>query len=168
MYNPVFGQVNALFRALGLEWLIQDWLGDPDVALYSVFIAFIWQSVGLSMVLFLAGLQTVPGDLKEAATVDGASPRQVFTAVTFPALRPTFVVVTVLAIINSLKVFDLIVGMTAGGPAQSTEVLALWSYNQSFGMHDYGNGMAIAMVLLLVTLVIVVPYMAWMSRRGDM
>jgi raffinose/stachyose/melibiose transport system permease protein len=167
MYNPIFGIVNATMEALGLEWLIQDWLGDPDVALFSILVAYAWQATGAAMVLFLAGLQNVPTELKEAARVDGANRRQVFRAVTFPALMPTFVVVTVLSIISSLKVFDLVYGMTGGGPAQSTQVLALWSYTQSFTLHDYGNGMAVAMVLLAVTLVIVIPYYFWMGRRDE-
>ncbi|HZW02160.1 MAG TPA: sugar ABC transporter permease, partial [Candidatus Deferrimicrobium sp.] len=167
MYNPIFGIVSATFEALGLEWLIQDWLGDPDVALYSILVAYAWQATGAAMVLFLAGLQNVSQELKEAARVDGASHVQVFRSVTFPALMPTFVVVTVLSIINSLKVFDLVYGMTGGGPAQSTQVLALWSYTQSFTLHDYGNGMAVAMVLLAVTLAIVIPYYIWMGRRDD-
>lgn len=167
MYNPIFGIVNATMEALGLEWLIQDWLGDPDVALFSILVAYAWQATGAAMVLFLAGLQNVPTELKEAARVDGANRRQVFRAVTFPALMPTFVVVTVLSIISSLKVFDLVYGMTGGGPAQSTQVLALWSYTQSFTLHDYGNGMAVAMVLLAVTLVIVIPYYLWMGRRDE-
>ncbi len=167
MYNPIFGLVNAAMEALGLEWLIQDWLGDPDIALFSILVAYSWQATGAAMVLFLAGLQNVPTELREAARVDGANRRQVFRAVTFPALMPTFVVVTVLSIISSLKVFDLVYGMTLGGPAQSTQVLALWSYTQSFGLHDYGNGMAVAMVLLAVTLVIVIPYYIWMGRRDD-
>jgi raffinose/stachyose/melibiose transport system permease protein len=167
MYNPIFGIVNATFEALGLEWLIQDWLGDPDIALYSILVAYAWQATGAAMVLFLAGLQNVPTELREAARVDGANRRQVFRAVTFPALMPTFVVVTVLSIISSLKVFDLVYGMTGGGPAQSTQVLALWSYTQSFTLHDYGNGMAVAMVLLAVTLAIVIPYYLWMGRRDE-
>jgi raffinose/stachyose/melibiose transport system permease protein len=167
MYNPIFGLVNATMEAMGLEGLIQDWLGDPDVALYSVLVAYVWQSTGVAMVLFLAGLQNVPSELKEAARVDGANHRQTFRAVTFPALMPTFVVVTVLSIISSLKVFDLVYGMTGGGPAQSTQVLALWSYTQSFRLHDYGNGMAVAMVLLVVTLIVVVPYYAWIGRREE-
>jgi raffinose/stachyose/melibiose transport system permease protein len=166
LYNPLLGLFNVLLKSLGLGFLIQDWLGDPDVALYSIFIAYIWQSSGANMVLFLAGLQGVPDELKEAARVDGANPWRVFWNVVLPSLRQTTIVVTVLTIINSLKVFDLIVGMTSGGPGQSTQVLALWSYTQSFGLRDFGNGMAVAIVLLALTLVIVIPYMMWITR-GD-
>ncbi len=165
MYNPLLGLFNSLLKSLGLGFLIQDWLGDPNVALYSIFIAYVWQSSGANMVLFLAGLQGVPEELKEAAKVDGANAPRVFWNVTLPSLRQAMIVVTVLTIINSLKVFDLIVGMTSGGPGQSTQVLALWSYTQSFGLRDFGNGMAVAIVLLVLTLVIVVPYVLWISRE---
>lgn len=146
---------------------IQDWLGDPTIALYSVFVAFVWQSTGYSMVLFLAGLQTVPQELVEAARIDGASPWQVFRNVILPALRPTLTVVLVLTVISSLKVFDLIVGMTGGGPAQSTQVLALWSYSQSFLNHNFGAGNALAVILLVVTLALVLPYLVWTLKEDD-
>lgn len=166
IYNPTLGFVNQLLRAVGLGDLAQSWLGDPQFALASIFVANIWQAVGFSMVLFLAGLQSVPLELVEAAKLDGAGAWQRFRNVTLPALRPTTVVVVILTIINALKVFDLVVGLTGGGPAQSTQVLALWSYTQSFTNHEYGMGGAVATVLLLVTLALVIPYMAW-SMRGD-
>lgn len=166
IYNPTLGLVNQTLRELGLgEWAL-TWLGDPKIALYSVFVASVWQAVGFPMVLFLAGLQTVPPELVEAAKLDGANSWGVFLHVTLPALKPTTVVVVILTIINSLKVFDLIVGMTGGGPAQSTQVLALWSYTQSFSNNQFGAGAAVATVLLVVSLCLVVPYMAW-SMKGD-
>jgi carbohydrate ABC transporter membrane protein 1, CUT1 family (TC 3.A.1.1.-) len=166
IYNPTLGFVNQFLTAVGLGDWTQSWLGDPQFALGSIFVANIWQAVGFSMVLFLAGLQTVPVELVEAAKLDGANAWQRFRAVTLPALRPTTVVVVILTIINSLKVFDLVVGMTGGGPAQSTQVLALWSYTQSFTNHQFGMGGAVATVLLIVTLALVIPYMAW-SMKGE-
>ncbi|WP_337060854.1 carbohydrate ABC transporter permease [Kineococcus sp. G2] len=166
IYNPTLGAVNQILEGVGLGSWTQQWLGDPDIALYSVFVAAVWQGVGFTMVLFLAGLQQVPQELIDAAKVDGAGRWQVFKAVTLPALRPTTVVVVILTIINSLKVFDLIVGMTGGGPAQSTQVLALWSYTQSFSNHSFGMGGAVATVLLLLSLCLVVPYMIW-SMKGE-
>lgn len=167
MYNPNFGVVNYTLTALGLEGLIQSWLGNPTIALFSIFVASTWVVTGLNMVLFLAGLQNVPRDLVEAALVDGAGAWQRFRNVTIPSLQPTIVIVIALTVINSLKVFDLIVGMTNGGPAQSTQVLALWSFTQSFGNHNFGEGNAIATILLIVTLVIVVPYVLWTQRGGE-
>jgi raffinose/stachyose/melibiose transport system permease protein len=166
IYNPTLGAVNQFLEAIGLGAWTQSWLGDPQFALGSIFVASIWQGVGFSMVLFLAGLQTVPAELVEAAKLDGANAWQRFRAVTLPALRPTTIVVIILTIINALKVFDLVVGMTGGGPAQSTQVLALWSYTQSFTNHQFGMGGATATVLLVVTLALVIPYMAW-SMKGE-
>lgn len=167
IYNPTLGLVNQTLHQVGLGDWAQTWLGDPNIAIYSVFVASIWQAVGFPMVLFLAGLQSVPQELVEAARIDGAGALQVFRNVTLPALRPTTVVVVILTIISSLKVFDLIVGMTGGGPAQSTQVLALWSYTQSFANHDFGAGGAVATVLLVISLVLVVPYMLWSLKGQD-
>ncbi len=166
IYAPSIGAVDQALTLVGLGSWSHQWLGDPRIALYSVFVAAIWQGIGFNMVLFLAGLQQVPKELEEAAEIDGAGTWQRFRAVTVPALRPTTVVVVILTIINSLKVFELIVGMTGGGPAQSTQVLALWSYTQSFSNHNFGMGGATATILLLISLVLVVPYLAW-SMKGD-
>jgi raffinose/stachyose/melibiose transport system permease protein len=165
MYNPNFCVVNDSLRRLGLDGLAQQWLGEPRIALFSIFVASVWIVTGLNMVLFLAGLQNVEQELVDAAHIDGAGPVNVFRFVTLPALRPVVIIVVVLTIINSLKVFDLIVGMTGGGPAQSTQVLALWSYTQSFGHHSFGTGNAIAVVLLVITLIIVIPYLVWSMRE---
>lgn len=167
IYNPVFGLLNGLLDTLGLEHLSSNWLGEPATALYSIFIASVWQSAGVNMVLFLAGLQLVRRDLIESALIDGANAWQLFRNVTVPALRGTFIVVIVLTVIGSLKAYDLIVGMTGGGPAQSTQMLALWSVDQSFGQASFGRGSAVAMVLLALTLVIVVPYLLFTQRTND-
>lgn len=165
MYNPFMGFLNAVLTEMGLERWIQPWLGDEKVAIYSVFAAYVWTATGPSMLLFLAGLQNVPQELIDAARVDGANFPQVFRHVTLPCLRPAFTIVVALTIINSLKVFDLVYQMTFGGPAQSTQVLASWTYFQAFSLHNYGQGMATAMVLLLFTLAIVVPYIRWATRE---
>jgi raffinose/stachyose/melibiose transport system permease protein len=166
IYDPNFGVLNKLLELIGIDSTGRAWLGDPDTALYATFAASVWTVAGLNMVLFLAGLQNIPRELTEAARIDGASTPQVFRHVTLPGLRPAIVIVVVLTIINSLKAFDLLVGATGGGPAQKTQVLALWTYTLSFGNHDFGAGNAVATVLLVVTLVVVVPYLAWSMRQG--
>lgn len=167
IYNPTLGAVNQVLTALGLGSWTHEWLGDPKIALYSIFVASVWQGVGFNMILFLAGLQQVPPELVEAAKLDGARGRQIFRHVTMPALRPTFVVVVILTIIASLKVFELVVGMTGGGPAQSTQVLALWSYTLSFSNHNFGQGGAVATVLLVISLCLIVPYLNWALKGED-
>ncbi|MEP3046159.1 MAG: sugar ABC transporter permease [Roseibium sp.] len=167
MYDPFFGLFTQMLASLGLGSLTQDWLGDKDIALYSIFVAYIWQTVGFSMVLFLAGLQGVDRSLIDAARIDGANRREVFKYVTLPALRPTITIVLVLSTISSLKAFDIVYGMTGGGPAQSTQMLALWAFTQSMGIFDFGRGSAVSVVLLVITLAIVVPYMRWSQAREE-
>jgi raffinose/stachyose/melibiose transport system permease protein len=168
MYDPFFGLFNGMLTYWGLDGWIMDWLGDKKVALWSVFVAHVWQSVGFSMVLFLAGLQGVSSTLIEAARIDGAGRWGVFRYVTLPALVPTMTVVFVLSLINSLKAFDIVYGMTGGGPAQSTQMLAMWAYTQSMQLGVFGRGAAVSVVLLLITLVVVIPYMRWMFKREEM
>ncbi len=167
MYDPFFGLFNGLLTALGLQGLIQDWLGDRDVALYSMFVAYVWQTVGFSLVLLLAGLQNVSPTLLEASRVDGASRFQAFRYVTLPALRPSITIVLILSVINSLKAFDIVYGMTQGGPAQSTQMLALWAFTQAMQLGDFGRGAAISVVLLLITTAIVIPYLRWMRGHRE-
>lgn len=164
MYDPFFGLFNNLLTAWHLQGWIVDWLGDRHYALGSVFAAHVWQSVGFSMVLFLAGLQSVSTTLIEAARIDGAGRWAIFRHVTLPALRPTLAVVLVLSVVNSLKAFEIIYGMTGGGPGQSTQMLAMWAYTQAMQLGDFGKGAAVSVILLLITLVIVVPYLRWSLR----
>jgi raffinose/stachyose/melibiose transport system permease protein len=164
IYNPTLGLANEILRSLGVKGFLPDWLGNGRIALYSVFIAYVWQATGTPMILWLAGLQGVPEELIAAARVDGANRLQTFVYVTLPALRHTTIIVISLTIINSLKVFDMIYGMTYGGPGQATNVLATWSYFKAFNGQDFGGGMAVATVLLVITMCIVLPYILWMSR----
>lgn len=165
MYDPNYGIVNSLLNAIGTNSLVHNWLADPNTVLLAVFIASAWVTTGVTMVLFVAGLQNVSDELIDAAKVDGAGKMGIFWNVTVPALKPTFVIVFVTTIINSLKVFDLVVGMTFGGPAQKTQVMALWSYQQSFRNHMFGYGTAISTILLIMTVIIVVPYLIWNFRE---
>ncbi len=165
MYDPFFGLFNQVLTSLGLAGLIKDWLGNGDIALYAVFIGYVWQTAGFSLVLFLAGLQGVSPTIVEAARIDGAGRWEVFRYVTLPALRTTITIVVILSLINSLKAFDIVYGMTGGGPAQATQMLAMWAYTQAMQLGDFGRGSAISVVLLVVTLAIVIPYLRWSLRR---
>ncbi|WP_027998806.1 carbohydrate ABC transporter permease [Sinorhizobium arboris] len=167
MYDPFFGLFSQLMTNMGMASSIPDWLGDRTIALYCVFVAHLWHSVGFSMVLFLAGLQSVSQTLVEASRIDGAGGWGVFRYVTLPALRPTITIVLVLSVINSLKAFDIVYGLTGGGPAQSTQMLALWAFTQAMQIFDYGRGAAISVVLLLITVAIVVPYLRWTQKQEE-
>nr|WP_064250447.1 sugar ABC transporter permease [Rhizobium leguminosarum]OAP89190.1 ABC transporter permease [Rhizobium leguminosarum] len=167
MYDPFFGLFSQLLTSWGMQGWIKDWLGNRDIALYSVFVAYLWQTVGFSMVLFLAGLQNVSQTLVEAARIDGAGRWAVFKHVTLPALRPTITIVLVLSVISSLKAFDIVYGLTGGGPAQSTQMLALWAFTQAMQIFDFGRGAAISVVLLLITMAVVIPYLQWTQKHEE-
>ncbi|MBY3125604.1 carbohydrate ABC transporter permease [Rhizobium laguerreae] len=167
MYDPFFGLFSQLLTSWGMQGWINDWLGNRDIALYSVFVAYLWQTVGFSMVLFLAGLQNVSQTLVEAARIDGAGRWAVFKHVTMPALRPTITIVLVLSVISSLKAFDIVYGLTGGGPAQSTQMLALWAFTQAMQIFDFGRGAAISVVLLLITMAVVIPYLKWTQKHEE-
>ncbi|MEH7911730.1 sugar ABC transporter permease [Rhizobium laguerreae] len=167
MYDPFFGLFSQLLTSWGMQGWINDWLGNRDIALYSVFVAYLWQTVGFSMVLFLAGLQNVSQTLVEAARIDGAGRWAVFKYVTLPALRPTITIVLVLSVISSLKAFDIVYGLTGGGPAQSTQMLALWAFTQAMQIFDFGRGAAISVVLLLITMAVVIPYLKWTQKHEE-
>jgi raffinose/stachyose/melibiose transport system permease protein len=167
MYDPFFGLFAYILTNMGFGMSIPDFLGNREIALYSVFVAYVWQQVGFSMVLFLAGLQNVDRSLVEAAQIDGAGRWKLFKHVTLPAIAPTITIVLVLSLIQSLKAFDIIYGLTGGGPAQSTQMLALWAFTQSMQIFDFGRGGAISVVLLLITIAIVIPYLRWSMRREE-
>lgn len=165
MYDPFFGLFAQMLTNWGFGTSIPDFLGNRETALYWVFVAYVWQQVGFSMVLFLAALQNVDNSLVEAAQIDGAGRRKIFRHVTLPAIAPTVTIVLVLSLIQSLKAFDIVYGLTGGGPSQSTQMLALWAFTQSMQIFDFGRGGAISVVLLVITVAIVIPYLRWSMRR---
>ena len=122
---------------------------------------------GFRLFCFLPDCRTSRQTLVEASRIDGAGRFEVFRYVTLPALRPSITIVLILSIINSLKAFDIVYGMTGGGPAQSTQMLALWAFTQAMQLGDFGRGAAISVVLLLITIAIVIPYLRWMRTQQE-
>lgn len=166
LYAPD-GAINSTLRAVGLEGLRQDWLGDPDIALWSVSAIVIWQFSGYSMVIFLAGLQSVPPELHEAADVDGAGPVRRFTHITLPLLKPAITINVMLALIGGFKLFDQVYVTTGGGPGHSTETLSTLIYKNAFQFGEFGYSTAIAVVLaVIVAAVSAVQYRGLASRKG--
>ncbi|WNS42883.1 sugar ABC transporter permease [Paenibacillus sp. MMS20-IR301] len=168
LYHPSKGFFNVVLEQLGLGAWAHAWLADPRTALAAVFVAGVWQGVGLPMVLFLAGLQTIPRDCYEAAIIDGAKPRQSFRYITVPLLSETFVIVFATTLVNAMKVYDIIYGMTAGGPAQSTQVLSSWMYYQTFKLNNIGAGSAISWVLVFITMIVIIPYVIYTNKKSHL
>lgn len=150
VYNPdPESGLNGILGAVGLGSWRQDWLGDPDLALWSVAFMVVWQFAGYSMVIFLAGLESVPDNLHEAAMIDGAGRWQRFRHVTWPLLAPAVTVNVMLSTIGGLKLFDQVYAATNGGPGHASETLSTVIYKQAFVFGNYGYSTAIALVLAL-------------------
>lgn len=167
IYQPRWGLLNVVLRELGLEQYARAWLAKADSALPAVIAAWSWQQIGLAMVIFLAGLTAVPTELTEAAQIDGANRRQSLRHVVIPMLRPASIVVIALAVINSLKSFDVVYVMTKGGPFHSSDTLAMFMYNECFQKYYMGYGSASAVVLFLIALVVVAFYFVWQMRAME-
>ena len=165
--SPEFGLVNPLLGRVGLASWQRAWLGDPATALPAVIGVDVWKNFGLSMFLFVAGLKNVPAEYYEAASIDGANAWQKFWSITLPSLRPVTAVVVILASINTLKLFDLVYVMTAGGPNHASEVLTTWMYAQGFMFNNMGYGSALAVVLLAITFALTTIQFRLMSRGDD-
>lgn len=165
LMNPVLGIINTQLEAIGLGSWTQDWLGDPKLSMYSVVFTNIWQWTGLSIIIYLAGLQAIPHDLYEAGDIDGAKRWQRFRHITFPLIAPAFTVNILISIIGSFKVFDLIYVMTKGGPGTATESLAVLLYKKAFNFNEMGYGTAIAIVMFIVILAISAVQLRILRRR---
>ena len=164
MYDPQAGLINAIIRAFGGKPVA--WLSDPranflgvNVAMWGTMIAYLWQDYGYNMVIFIAALQGIPEDLKEAAMIDGANPLQVFTKITIPLIRPTLLFVCVMTMLSSFQVFDIIQVMTNGGPSHQTRVLVLDIYENAFRYQRMGWAAAVSFVLFLVVMTVTVIQM---------
>ncbi len=155
----------SLGASTGWHVFALSWLGEPGLAFVSILGVSIWQSVGFYMVIYIAGLQSIPGDLKEAATVDGAGPVRRFVSVTLPLLAPSITISVFMALTNSIKVFDVILSLTAGGPGGTTYSVAYDIYRDTFQNNLYGYGTAKALILFVAVLLITIAQLTIFKRR---
>jgi len=165
IFNMQFGLLNETLNTIGLGALASDWLGDLSFAFSSIIVAGGWQSIGAGIIFFLAGLQTIPLEIYEAARIDGANRVQSFFRITIPLLKETFVIVVTLTIITTMRVYDIVFALTWGGPARRTNVLSTLMYFESFVFGNFTQGAAIAWVLFLVIAVFAIPYVLAMSKN---
>lgn len=150
IYHPQYGILNALLGMIGVAPI--DWLGSTTWSMPSIILLSVWKNFGYNMLIFLAGLQTIPEELYEAARLDGANAWQQFRHVTLPMLGPTFVFVGIVTMIASFQIFSEPYVMTQGGPLKSTLTLVLYMYEEGFRWWRLGTAAAIAVVLFLITL----------------
>ena len=162
------GLLNTILDAVGLSLLKKDWLGDPKVALLAVMGVDVWKWFGFHMVLFLAGLQSIPAEMYEAARIDGANRWQLFRYMTLPLLAPITVVNVVLAASGAFNVFDVVYVMTQGGPANSSEVAMTYVYRVGFNFYQFGYASALSMIqLALVATITLVLFLGVGREQRD-
>lgn len=165
LYISQNGMLNGLLRTIGLEGLAQNWLGDTRWALMAVLVTIIWQFVGLYLIIFLAALQNIPEEILEVAKIDGASEWVTTWKITVPMIWDTIIVAVMLCISGSLKTFDLIYVMTKGGPAHSTEVMALYMFNETFNKLNYGYGSAVSVCIFIFSLILILMVTKLFGRK---
>ena len=152
VFDPTNGVLNSLLRSLGLGQLAARWLFDTPTNTYAMIAAYTWQATGLNMMLFLVGLQGLPPEPLEAARIDGCSGWRLVRSIILPMLLPYIVITSLLAAVSGFKVFDLIWVMTQGGPARSSETLAVTMYREGFILFNQGYSAAIAVLISLIAL----------------
>ena len=162
--QPDTGVLNIILRGIGLESLAMNWLGDPNIALYSVAGVESWIWIGFNVAIILAGLQSIPSELYEAARIDGATRFQKFKEITLPLLRPTINTTITLCVIGGFNVFDIIMSMTNGGPNGATQVISKLSYD-AMRTGTMGYASAINVVQLLLILLVITPLLKTLKRR---
>ncbi len=164
--NPGLG-LEATIRGWGYEDFTFDWLVNPDMAIYTVVLAAVWQSSGFVMALFLAGLRSVDQEIIKAAQVDGIPTWRVYTAIIIPAMAPIFLSAFIVLSHLAIKSFDLVIALTGGGPGYATDLPATYMYTMAFSRGDIGQAASSAMIMMMVVFAIVVPYLYSELRTKD-
>jgi len=159
------GLVDEVMKSVGLGGLVQLWLANIHVVLYTNFAVLTWQYLGFGIILLLAGLQGVPYELQEAAAIDGATPWQVTRRVTLPLLAPTIRIWIFITVIGSLQVFDVIWLMTQGGPANASDSMATYMYRTGFQNQAFSYGTAIAIIMFIFCFTFALAYQRFALRR---
>ena len=157
--------VDSALERVGLGGLIQDWLGDTNIVMITLFVIISWKYFGFHMILLLAGLQGIPHEIEEAALIDGAGRRQVFRFITLPLLGPTLRVSIFLSMIGALQLFDMVWVMTGGGPLNASNTMAIAMFKAGFKNTQMGYGSALAVILFLFGLGLALAYQRFVLRR---
>lgn len=162
--NPTLG-IERLVRNMGFPDFRFDWLVDPNMAIYTVVIAGIWQSSGYVMALFLAGLRSVDDEIIRAAAIDGAGPVRTYTTIVLPIIRPVFLSSIIVLAHIAIKGYDLVVALTGGGPGYATDLPATFMYSYAFQRSDLGMAAASAVMMLVTIMAVIIPYL-YSELRG--
>lgn len=158
LFATDIGVINYILRSLHIINKNIEWLTTPGTAMFALICANVWIGIPFNMILISTGLTTIPKELYESSSIDGANKVQTFMKITLPLLKPTIESVLILGFIYTFKVYDLVYVMTSGGPVNSTHMLSTYSYKLSFEMFKYSKGSAVANVLLVILLIVGVFY----------
>jgi raffinose/stachyose/melibiose transport system permease protein len=168
IFDPINGPIVYVANALGWESLANiKWLGNPDIVMYSIAFVNIWQWAGWNMVVYIAGLQSIPAESYESASIDGASFFAKLKYITIPMLAPAITINVVMTTIGGLKVFDLPFVMTGGGPGRASETLAMTIINNSFSLNKMGYGSAMSLILFILILLVTLIQNKVLSRAEE-
>lgn len=159
MFGTSVGIINQALVAIGVIAQPIEWLTQPHTAMFALIVANVWIGIPFNMILLSVGLSTVPQELYESASIDGANAWHAFWKITLPMIKPSIESVLILGFIYTFKVFDLVFVMTGGGPVNATQMLSTYSYKQSFTMFKYSEGAAIANVLFIILMVAAIAYL---------
>ncbi|MDB1088104.1 sugar ABC transporter permease [Streptomyces sp. ACA25] len=165
LLSPDSGLVNFLLRSVGLESLERAWLADPDTVLMALFFVISWKFFGFHTILYLAGRQSIPKELGEAASIDGASSWTQFRYITLPLLGPTIRISAFLSVIGTIQLFDLVWILTRGGPVHASETLAVTMFDYGFQRYQIGYASAISVAMFLISMVFALLYLRFVMRR---
>lgn len=167
MFSTDVGIINYFLRNLGVIHQNIDWLTNTSTAMIAVIFSNFWIGIPFNMILIATGLTTIPKDLYESASIDGANKFQTFRKITLPLLKPTMESVLILGFIYTFKVYDLVYVMTSGGPVNSTQLLSTYSYKLSFSMFKYSEGSAVANILFVILFVVSLIYLKFVYTEGE-
>ena len=166
MLNPTMG-IEKLFTDWGFNDFTFDWLVSREMSIYTIVIAAVWQSSGFVMALFLAGLRSIDDEIIKAAKIDGASLYSIYITIILPMMRPVFMSSIVILLHISIKSYDLVIALTAGGPGTSSDMPAVFMTQMAFHRSEIGLASASAVMMFLTVLAVVVPYLYSELRRQD-
>jgi glucose/mannose transport system permease protein len=156
--NPGLG-LDKTMHAWGFEWFKFDWLVNPEMAIYTVVIAGVWQASGFCMAMFLAGLRGIDSEIMRAAQIDGASTFALYRRIVIPLLRPVFLSAFIVLAHMAIKSYDLVIALTGGGPGNATELPSTFMYSYTFTRNQMAVGAASAIMMLMTICAIIVPYL---------
>jgi raffinose/stachyose/melibiose transport system permease protein len=168
MYFSDWGVIDTVLKSLGLSFLSRIWLGEPVIVMVCLSIAYVWYQVGTTMVIYLAGLQSIPVELYESSMIDGANKFQQFIRITLPMLAPAITINVLFVVVNALKTFDFPFALTEGGPEYFSRVVTLQIYFYAFRGIKYGLGTALSVIYTLFILILSIVLVKILSKREEM